>query len=111
MDPAVSVNGQTPVTDQGSPITFSFYDNLGQVYTAKMNVYKPNAAAGAAGTPGQYEVTLADVFDEDGNSIFVQKTTKTDTSTTLLLQLLHIPEDQLWLNLEVQHILLLMMLI
>lgn len=82
MDPAVSVNGQTPVTDQGSPITFSFYDNLGQVYTAKMNVYKPNAAAGAAGTPGQYEVTLADVFDEDGNSIFVQKTTKTDTSTT-----------------------------
>lgn len=77
MDPAVSVDGTTPVTNQGSPITFSFYDNLGQVYTAKMNVYKPNVAAGGTGTPGQYEVTLADVFDEEGNSIFVQKTTTT----------------------------------
>lgn len=73
MDPDVSVDGTTPVTNQGSPVTFSFYDNLGQVYTAKMNVYKPNPA----GTAGQYEVTLADVFDEEGNSIFVNKTTTT----------------------------------
>lgn len=76
MDPDVSVDGTTPVTNQGSPVTFSFYDNLGQVYTAKMNVYKPNVTGGTA-TAGQYEVTLADVFDEEGNSIFVQKTSTT----------------------------------
>lgn len=82
MDPDVSVDGTTPVTNQGSPVTFSFYDNLGQVYTAKMNVYKPNPATGGTSTvtPGQYEVTLADVFDEEGNSIFVQKTTNTTTT-------------------------------
>lgn len=67
MDPAVSVTNPGQITtNEGSPVTFSFYDNLGQVYTAKMNVY--NTAAGT------YAVTLADVFDEDGNSIFVQKT-------------------------------------
>lgn len=78
MDPDVSVNVATPVTNQGSPVTFSFYDNLGQVYTAKMNVYKPNPAT----TGGQYQVTLADVFDEDGNSIFVEKSTTTTGTTT-----------------------------
>ena len=78
MDPAVSVDVATPVTNQGSPVTFSFYDNLGQVYTAKMNVYKPNPA----GAAGLYEVTLADVFDEEGNSIFVQKTTTTTNGVT-----------------------------
>ncbi len=73
MDPDVSVTDPTEVTtNEGSPVTFSFYDKLGQVYTAKMMVYSNGKA------DGTYSITLADVFNENGESIFVQKTVDAD---------------------------------
>ena len=70
-------------TKNGKKITFSFYDELGQEYTVKMNMYRKDTTAGTAATattPGtaataNYSITLADVTDADGNSIFYKKTT------------------------------------
>lgn len=74
-------------TKSGKKITFSFYDELGQEYTVKMNVFKVASTAatgtGATATPAltNYAVTLADVTDADGNSIFINKTV-TDGKTS-----------------------------
>ena len=85
-------------TKNGKKITFSFYDELGQEYTVKMNMYRKGSgttgttgaggAGGAGGTTGAttqatsvYAITLSDVTDADGNSIFLKKTTK-DGATT-----------------------------
>ena len=65
-------------TKNGKKITFSFYDELGQEYTVKMNMYRTGSGA-TTGTPAQatsvYAITLSDVTDADGNSIFLKKTT------------------------------------
>lgn len=76
-------------TKNGKKLTFSFYDELGQEYTVKMNMYKiasTPATAAAGTTPAKpalsnYAITLSDVTDADGNSIFLKKTTK-DGATT-----------------------------
>ena len=67
-------------TKNGKKMTFSFYDKLGQEYTVKMNLYKIASTAASTGTPStpalnNYAVTLSDVTDADGNSIFVTSTT------------------------------------
>ena len=71
-------------TKNGKKITFSFYDELGQEYTVKMNLYR-NGSGTTGGTPAQatskYSLTLADVTDADGNSIFVKKTTTAGATT------------------------------
>lgn len=66
------------ITDQGYPMTFSFFDNIGQLYSVKMYVYAQktdDAAAGGADDTKltNYSVALADVYDENGDSIFVEK--------------------------------------
>ena len=67
-------------TKNGKKITFSFYDELGQEYTVKMNLYKIASTAatgtGDTATPAltNYAITLSDVTDADGNSIFLKKT-------------------------------------
>ena len=63
-------------TKNGKKITFSFYDELGQEYTVKMNMYKVASTAATADTPAlaNYAITLSDVTDADGNSIFLKKT-------------------------------------
>ena len=65
-------------TKNGKKLTFSFYDELGQEYTVKMNLYRNGSGTTGTGTDAQatsvYSVTLADVTDADGNSIFVKKT-------------------------------------
>ena len=71
-------------TKNGKKLTFSFYDELGQEYTVKMNMYRAGSGK-TTGTDPQatsiYAITLADVTDADGNSIFLKKTTK-DGATT-----------------------------
>ncbi len=52
----------------GMATTFSFYDNLGQIYTAKMSI----KSSGATGT---YTVELDDIYNEQGDSIFKTKVT------------------------------------
>ena len=63
-------------TKNGKKITFSFYDELGQEYTVKMNMYKVASTAATADAPAftNYAITLSDVTDADGNSIFLKKT-------------------------------------
>lgn len=65
-------------TKNGKKLTFSFYDELGQEYTVKMNLYRNGSGTTGTGNDAQatsvYSVTLADVTDADGNSIFVKKT-------------------------------------
>lgn len=66
------------ITDQGYPMTFSFFDNLGQLYSVKMYVYKQDTDANNGGGTDDtkltnYSVALADVYDENGDSIFVEK--------------------------------------
>ena len=72
-------------TKNGKKITFSFYDELGQEYTVKMNMYKiaSTAADTTKGTPAlsNYAITLSDVTDADGNSIFLTKTTTAGSTT------------------------------
>lgn len=76
-------------TKNGKKITFSFYDELGQEYTVKMNMYKiasTPATAAAGTTPAKpalsnYAITLSDVTDADGNSIFLTKTTTAGSTT------------------------------
>ncbi len=74
--------------DEGLISTISFYDNLGQQYTAQLS-YKPagtgtatvggtvdangTVTGGTAVTTTDYTVELVDIFDEEGNSIFVEK--------------------------------------
>ena len=72
-------------TKNGKKLTFSFYDELGQEYTVKMNMYRKGSGT-TTGTPAQatsqYAITLSDVTDADGNSIFIKKTTTKDGATS-----------------------------
>lgn len=83
MDPQLTVTQSadadtTVVTDDGYPVTFSFFDELGQLYSVKMYVYAQktdDAAGGGDDTAAltNYSVSLADVYDENGDSIFIKQ--------------------------------------
>lgn len=68
-------------TKNGKKITFSFYDKLGQEYTVKMNMYRVASDSTTEGLTS-YAISLSDITDADGNSIFVTKSTDKDTGTT-----------------------------
>ena len=72
-------------TKNGKKITFSFYDELGQEYTVKMNMYRKGSGTSGTGADAQatsvYAITLSDVTDADGNSIFLKKTTTNGATT------------------------------
>lgn len=62
--------------DGGATMTYSFYDNLGDLYTVKLYVSKqPPATGAAAGGTGReiYDVRVGDVYNSNGESIFVTK--------------------------------------
>ena len=94
MDPQLTVtqsadaDATAAITDQGYPMTFSFFDEIGQLYSVKMFVYaqKTDDATGAVEggeTPlTNYSVSLADVYDENGDSIFVKKEVGEDGLTS-----------------------------
>lgn len=57
-------------TGNGEVMTFSFYDSIGDSYTVKLNIKQAgNDTANAA----KYTVSVADVLDSNGDSIFVKK--------------------------------------
>ncbi|MCR5683845.1 MAG: flagellar hook-basal body complex protein [Lachnospiraceae bacterium] len=63
-------------TDTGKSTTMSFYDNLGQSYMAVMNIKQSEENYNV------YNVTITDILDSQGNSIFVRKTVEDDGSIT-----------------------------
>lgn len=65
-DPDLDIN-----TGKGEIVTFSFYDNIGDAYTVKLSIKQAGTAPTA--TPGSYSVSVVDVMDSSGNSIFVKK--------------------------------------
>lgn len=85
MDPQLTVTtggedaaDSAAVTDDGYPMTFSFFDELGQLYSVKMYVYSQKTDADAGGGDDtaaltNYCVSLADVYDENGDSIFIKQ--------------------------------------
>lgn len=102
-DDLVYTGADDPITsNNGKVATFSFYDNLGQLFTAKMYIVStknpdgtaiegfgveattvPNPVDGAepAEIPiTNYAVMLADICNEKGESIFVTKATDPDTN-------------------------------
>jgi flagellar hook protein FlgE len=80
-------NDEEVLSGGGVPMTFSFYDNLGELYTVKLMVTQDetsgdegDADTGSATVP--YTVRVADVFNSDGESIFVEKSTDANGTTT-----------------------------
>lgn len=91
---------ETITSNNGKVATFSFYDNLGQLFTAKMYIVStknPDGTAiegfgevpstvenpvdgGEAIPVTSYAVMLADICNENGESIFVTKTTDPETN-------------------------------
>ncbi|MBP5330706.1 MAG: flagellar hook protein FlgE [Lachnospiraceae bacterium] len=63
-------------TETGKTTTMSFYDNLGQSYMAVMKIRQSDEATNA------YKVSITDILDSKGQSIFVTKTEEDDGSIT-----------------------------
>ncbi len=83
-DLKVTLSDDGVAIDSGLVATISFYDKLGQLYTAKLLIVKPDEAADAGGDTQltSYRVYLGDVMDENGNSIFVREVTGDDGAVT-----------------------------
>jgi flagellar hook protein FlgE len=61
-------------------MTYSFYDQIGELYTVKLMVTQNETTGGGdSSATVPYTVRVADVFDSEGNSIFVVKTTDATT--------------------------------
>ena len=76
LTPTMSADGST-VEAGGVPMTFSFYDNLGELYTVKMRITKDETQDSEETI--KYTTRIEDVYDADGNSIFVKKNVAEDT--------------------------------
>ena len=63
-------------TDTGKTTTLSFYDNLGQSYMAVMKIKQSDEAT------NQYKVSITNILDAKGESIFVKKTVEDDGTIT-----------------------------
>lgn len=62
--------------EQGKVIQMDFYDNLGNMYSAKFKIISENAE-----DDNEYRVVLTDVIDSNENSIFVDATTSNGQTT------------------------------
>jgi flagellar hook protein FlgE len=86
---AASVDASGDITSGGVPITYSFYDQLGELYTVKLMVTQDEQTTTSNGQPAytagtntstvSYKVRVADVFNSEGDSIFITKTTDPTT--------------------------------
>ena len=63
-------------TDTGKTTTLAFYDNLGQSYMAVMKIKQSDEYN------NQYKVSITNILDSKGNSIFVNKNEEDDGSIT-----------------------------
>lgn len=61
-----NIDSKDKTMEEGYTTPVEFYDNLGNLYTAKYSIKK-------TATDGTYTVDLADATGPDGNSIFVEK--------------------------------------
>lgn len=62
--------------EKGSVATMSFFDQLGNSYTLKLNVKQASDADGQI--TNQYAVSVTDILDGDSNSIFAKRQIGTD---------------------------------
>lgn len=64
-----------PTDGKGAPIAVNFYDSLGNSYTLKLAVKSDYTETNGVKTikDGEYQVSVVDVYDADGNSIFYSK--------------------------------------
>lgn len=60
---------------EGRLANVQFYDNLGNLFTAAFRIRRPADGDEEGGTTNNYSVSLANVYDEKGNSVFVNKET------------------------------------
>jgi len=65
-------------SDTGKTTTMNFYDSLGQSYVAVMKLVQPDDAA----TNGNFKVSITDILDSNGESIFVNKTVDENNNVT-----------------------------
>lgn len=79
---AITLSGNIDKTDKqvqyaadatGYPISVSFYDSLGESYSAKLTVIQDE------NDPSQYKVSVADITDSQGNSILKKAITNATT--------------------------------
>ena len=75
----------------GKTTTMSFYDNLGQNYTAVLNLKKPSEEDGiaenaAAGENGTYALRITDILDSNGKSIFIKEVVDEETGKITYVQ-------------------------
>ena len=82
-DPQLSVTTADDDTmNGGRPFTMSFYDNLGNSYTARFIIYKdPEADAASTEATTGFLMKLTDILDAEGESALVTKTVE-DGKTT-----------------------------
>lgn len=79
-DPDVSVSYDGGVPKNGGEVmTFSFYNNIGELYTAKLRITKNPTQTGGKAT---YDVRIEDIVDQNSESIFVIKTVAADGTVT-----------------------------
>lgn len=71
-----SKDTQIAANSSGKIVKFSFYDKMGHEYTANMKIIQ------SATETNTYKVSLTDIVDEDGQSIFVKKTTDSSGNVT-----------------------------
>lgn len=61
-------------TDKGKVVIVSFFDNLGNSYNAELKIQQNSEAENI----GSYLVSITNVYDSKGSSIFVKKTVQED---------------------------------
>ncbi len=67
----------------GRVVNVSFYDNLGHLYTAGLKFQQVGAATGSdEAVTNQYRITVTDIKDETGQSLFVRKNVDEEGNVT-----------------------------
>lgn len=67
--------------DGGRPFTMSFFDKLGNTYTARFKIYKDPEADGTVESTTKFKIALTDILQANGKSALVKETTE-DGKTT-----------------------------
>lgn len=67
-------------SDAGKIVVISFYDNLGNSFNAELKIQMNTE--GEAGSVNNYNVSLTNVYDSKGKSIFVNEVTDEDGNVT-----------------------------
>ncbi|SHO49863.1 flagellar hook protein FlgE [Anaerocolumna xylanovorans] len=74
-----SKDTQLALTGTGKTVNISFYDKLGESYSATFKIIHSGTGTPPTAIENQYDVQLVDVLDSQGNSVFVKKTVDAST--------------------------------